>query len=143
MRKKTFLTLAFFSAIALAAVAPAFAQDRVVAKIPFAFTVGSATLPSGDYEVRKVFANTLVIQNAATREAAMSITTPDSPKEIPGEAVLVFHKYGDTCFLSAVQAGEDRRVIGASRAERQAAKNVAEIAGKTPSSEVYVSANTH
>jgi hypothetical protein len=142
MRKKTLLNLAVLSAMALVAVAPAFAQDRLEAKIPFAFKVGSKTLPSGDYEVRKVYVNTLVIQNAATHEAAMSITSADSPKEISGEGVLVFHKYGDTCFLSALQAGNSRRTIGTSKLEREVAAKSAETAENTPPREVYVAANT-
>jgi len=143
MRKKMLLTLAMLGAVALVAVAPAFAQDRVEATIPFAFNVGSTTLPAGHYEVRPALANSLVIQNGATNQAAMALTTTDSPKKIQGDAVLVFHKYGDTCFLSAIQAGKDRRALNASKTEREAAAKAAETADNMPSRDVYVAAFTH
>src|SRR5215472_11625242 len=84
----------FMNRKAILALARSFAQDRIEAKIPFAFNVGPRSLPSGSYELRKAFANTLVIQNAITHQAAMAITTVDSPNQIEGDAVVVFHKYG-------------------------------------------------
>ena len=48
----------------------------VEAEIPFALNVGSETLPSGNYEVRNVFANALLIQTADTHEAAIHRIRP-------------------------------------------------------------------
>ena len=143
MRKRALFALATLSAMALMAVAPSFAQEGVEATIPFAFNVGSTTLPAGHYEVRRALASALVIQNGATHEAALALTTADSPEKTQGDAVLVFHKYGDACFLSAVQAGDSRRALGASKTEREAAEKAAETADDRPSRNVYVAAFTH
>ncbi|HXJ93351.1 MAG TPA: hypothetical protein VMT20_10785 [Terriglobia bacterium] len=147
MGKKTLLTLAMLSAMALVAVAPAFAQsqERVEANIPFAFNVGSTSFPAGHYEVRPVLTETLVIQNEATEQAAMALTTSASPKPISGnaEATLVFHKYGDRCFLSEIRTSDNAQALSASKLEREAAKEASEIAGNTPSRDVYVAAFTH
>jgi hypothetical protein len=147
MRKKMLLALAMLSAVALTAVAPAFAQDqeRVKANIPFAFNVGSKTLPAGNYEVRGVFAKSLVIQNEATEQAAMALTMSAPPKPISGnaEASLVFHKYGDRYFLSEIRTWNDARTVPASKLERQTAREASEAADNTPSRDVYVAAFTH
>jgi hypothetical protein len=140
MRKKTLLALAVLSAMALVAVAPAFAQDRVEAKIPFAFNVGSKSLPAGDYEVRRLMAKTLAIQNEATQQAAIVLTMVAPPNDISSEAVLVFHKYGDRCFLSEVQTADGRQTLTASKLEREVAEKTAETADNTPDREVYVAA---
>ncbi len=145
MRTKTLLTLAVLGATALMAVVPAFAQDRVDATIPFAFNVGSTTLPAGNYEVRAVFAKSLVIQNGTTNQAAMALAMSAAPKAISGteEAVLVFHKYGDRCFLSEIRTPDNTQTISASKLEREAAKEAAETASSTQSRDVYVAAFTH
>ena len=139
MRKRMLLSMGMLSAMALMTVAPTFAQDRVEAKIPFAFNVGSKSLPAGDYEVRRVLENgTLAIQNADTQQAAIALTTAASPREISSEAVLVFHKYGDRCFLSEVRTTGSGRTLVPSKLERQVATETAE---NTPAREVYLAAN--
>jgi hypothetical protein len=141
MRKKTLLSLGMLSAMALITVPPAFAQDRVEAKIPFAFNVGQASLPAGDYQVWKVFGNTLAIQDSATHKAAMALTVAAPPKKISSEAVLVFHKYGDRCFLSEVRTTDNGRTLTRSKLEREVAVNSEEAAEHTPDSDVYVAAS--
>lgn len=143
MRKRTLPALAVLSAMALMAVAPAFAQERVEATIPFAFNVGSKTLPAGDYEVRRVFAKTLVIQNKATQQAAIALTMVAPPKQMPSEAVLVFHKYGDSHFLSEVQTADSRHTVTESKLERKVAEETAETAESTPDRDTYVAARIH
>lgn len=142
MRKKTLLALAVLSAMALMAVAPAFAQDRVEATIPFAFNVGSKMLPAGDYEVRRVFAKSLVIQNTATQQAAIALTMVAPPKQMTSEAVLAFHKYGDSYFLSEVQTADSRQTLTKSKLERKVAEETAETAENTPDRDVYLAART-
>ena len=147
MRKRMLLTLAMLSAAGLMAVAPVFAQDqeRVKANIPFAFNVGSKVLPAGNYEVRAVFAQSLMIQNEATEEAAIALTMSAPPKAISGnaEAELVFHKYGNRCFLSEIRTSDNTHTVSASKLEHEAAKEASETAGNTPSHDVYVAAFTH
>ncbi len=145
MRKKTFLALVILSGMALMAVAPAFAQDRVEATIPFAFNVGSTTLPAGQYEVRPVLAKAMVIQNEATAQAAMTLVMSAPPKAISevDQALLVFHKYGDRCFLSEIRTWDNTKTVSASKLERETAKEASEAAVNTPSRDVYVAAFTH
>jgi hypothetical protein len=122
-------------------VAPAFAQDRVEAKIPFAFNVGSKSLPAGDYEVRKALGNALAIQNSATQQAAIALTMAAPPKEISSEAVLVFHRYGDRCFLSEVRTTDHGRTLTPSKLEREVAASREQAAENTASRDTYVAAS--
>lgn len=139
MRRTMLKKLAVLSAMAVMTVAPAFAQDRLDAKIPFAFNVGSRSLPAGDYEVRKLGVKTMVIQNVATGRAAIAVinmTVP--PKESSSKAALVFHQYGDSCFFSGTRTAENERTVIPSKLERQVARETAENA---PVRDVYLAAN--
>ncbi len=140
MRKKMLLSMATLSAMALMAVAPAFAQDTVDAKIPFAFNVGSKSLPAGDYQVRRLGNSIMAVQNADTHEAAVALSMAASPKPISSEAVLEFHQYGDRYFLSEVRTQDNGRTLTPSKLERQVARETAE---NTPARDVYLAANVH
>jgi len=75
------------------------------ASIPFEFIVSGRTLPAGNYEVRRLSDDpmTLIIQNVDHRRSEAVFTT-DSYDEsrIPSRSEIVFHRYGDTTFLSQV-----------------------------------------
>jgi hypothetical protein len=74
------------------------------AMIPFDFIVRGKSFPAGKYEVRRTndSPETLEIQNVKTRETAMFNTDPVEARKTPGNAKLVFHRYGDDYFLSQV-----------------------------------------
>src|SRR5262245_9218554 len=80
------------------------------ASIPFDFIVRGKTLPAGDYEISRLNDQLigLMIRNVEHRhDAVMFETEPAYVKKEARKDVLVFHRYGDSYFLSEViTAGE-------------------------------------
>ena len=105
------MSVALVTLSAHAAQAQTNGPERVVAKIPFAFTVGKTSLPAGKYifsivnpaSDRKV----LQIRSVDGRASAMVLT--NSVKGIVTEnAKLVFERYDDQYFFTQAQmAGEE------------------------------------
>ena len=89
---------------------------KVVANIPFEFTVGKATLPAGRYTVavmnptsdRKI----LQIRQIDGRASAMVITT-DVTGNMSENAKLVFHRYGDRHYFAQAQMAGDSTSLAA------------------------------
>jgi hypothetical protein len=125
--KKFFGVLGMGCFLTLLVVGSAQAQDpgtALRASIPFDFNVGGRTLPAGKYEIRRVNDEPvgLVIQNVDHRhKEAMFPTEPVDAHKIPSQNLLIFHRYGDSYFLSEVlTAGEGRgEELLPTHAERQ------------------------
>jgi Tfp pilus assembly protein PilE len=132
----TMLTLMVVLALATA-VASANAQSphRVVADIPFDFSVGYKIMPAGGYTVRTVSTtgNSLMIQTADGRMAAVRLSDEtERAKNIP-PARLVFHRYGERYFLAEVWNGFDKtgRQLLKSQEESSLGSELARISAKT------------
>ncbi len=81
-------------------------EDKVVANIPFDFTVGQTTLPAGEYVVRRIASPAaLLVQNKETYEAASVLVNAVEDRSSLGEAKLVFDRHGNEHFLSQVWSG--------------------------------------
>ena len=109
MRNRSFATLGL---LALLAAASAFGQPRLKADIPFEFRVGTTVMPAGQYYVNPdfgAFGKLLSLDCHECRAKAVVVTHSVSGNEASTEGRLVFNKYGDTYFLSAVWLS-DRRV---------------------------------
>jgi len=100
--------------------------------IPFDFTVEKKTLPAGNYEIRRISDEPigLIIQNVNhRRDATMFVTESLDVRRIPDHSLLIFHRYGDSYFLSEVvtagqQTGEELRPTREERTLRsEMAKN--------------------
>ena len=93
-----------------AAQAQTSSQQRLIAKIPFAFIVGKTTLPAGKYTFSVVNPSSdrkvLQIRSVDGRASAMILT--NTVKGIVTEnAKLVFERYDERyCFIQAQMAGE-------------------------------------
>jgi hypothetical protein len=114
MMKKLLYTVMMIFVVATlfanAAQAQTSTQQRVIAKIPFAFTVGKTTLPAGKYTFTVVNPSSdrkvLQIRSVDGRASAMILT--NTVKGIVTEnAKLVFERYDERyCFTQAQMAGE-------------------------------------
>jgi hypothetical protein len=99
--------------------------QRVLANIPFTFSVGKTTLPAGRYTIavlnpssdRKI----LQIRSADGRASAVILTT-GIQGNASDDAKLVFDRYGDRYFFAQAQMAGDATTLAAvkSRAERSA-----------------------
>jgi hypothetical protein len=116
-------------AVLLLAASAAIGQTTggVVADVPFAFVVAGRQLPAGHYTVTAASDFCLWISDSQHRGTYVPIH--DSVRSTSEGTKLVFHRYGDTYFLSAVWVSG--RTIGRelyrSRAEQEAANHKAEM----------------
>ena len=106
-----------------------YAQNRVRADIPFAFTVANELLPAGSYTAERHWtlpaALLLASENLGTRVNALTIGVDFNPVKTVNPT-LVFRRYGQQYFLAKVWMGMGDSVgreIPKSAKERQVAKN--------------------
>jgi hypothetical protein len=96
----------------------------MTAQVPFEFMAGNKYVPAGRCEVESILignGKALVIKNVA---ASVSLISPALPGETKKEATgysMVFHKYGNRYFLTALKLGGSRSFyrIPENRAERE------------------------
>lgn len=131
---KGFTMLMLIVVLALAtAVASANAQsaNKVVADIPFEFSVGYKTMPAGEYLVRSIVSagDALMIQSSDARISALRQSEATMQLKTRTHARLVFHRYGDRYFLAEVWNGADNtgRQLLTSQEERAIERELASI----------------
>ena len=120
------LRIVLYAALLLAASA-SIAQTRqgdVVANIPFPFIVAHQTLPAGHYIVSPANADALGIHDANNRGTFVP-TESTQRSANDNSCKLVFHRHGDTYFLSEVwvAGNSNGRTLFRSRAERELAES--------------------
>ena len=123
---KGFMMLALIVTLALTtAVASANAQsnaNKVVADVPFEFSVGYKALPAGTYSVQSIASagDGLLIQSADGKISALRLSESTRRIKEKPRARLVFHRYGERYFLAEVWNGIDNtgRQLTKSQEER-------------------------
>ena len=130
MRKVPFL-LALISLLIFLTAGSVYAQVRVKADIPFAFTVKDKSLEAGTYTVSQygIAIQALLIQELKNPEGQAYVLANAVETNL-GKSLdrprLVFRRYGEQYFLGQVWMGEGNttgREIGKSAKELQVAKN--------------------
>jgi hypothetical protein len=95
------------SAAAMLGTTGLYAQTRVVANVPFNFTVETVRLPAGEYALQPTSTGSdmLQIQNVATGEIIL-VNAPSWLSTHKGKGAgsdqIIFHRYGDRYFFSEV-----------------------------------------
>ena len=121
-----FTTLALIVTLALVtAVISVNAQsansNRVVANVPFEFSVGYKSMPAGEYSVQTITSasNGLLIRSADGKISALRLSDATETRKDKPAARLVFHRYGERYFLAEVWNGTDNtgRVLRPSQEE--------------------------
>ena len=113
--------------IALAAVVAVHAQDKIMtANVPFRFYMGSTLMPQGAYRVNEFSQGAVVWINSAQGDATKAVTTfnVDGQKQTE-PARLVFHCYGQNCFLAEIWSGDSSagRALARSPREKELAQS--------------------
>jgi hypothetical protein len=129
---KGFTMLVLIVTIALAtAVVSANAQsnaNKVVADVPFEFSVGYKALPAGTYSVQSVVSagDGLLIQSTDGKMSALRLSEATRRIKEKPQARLVFHRYGERYFLAEVWNGVDNtgRQLTKSQEERAIANEL-------------------
>ena len=96
------------------------------AQIPFDFHVGDRLVSAGDYTVKALTNDEMVLRISGGREAVNTTTSSGRDKgNGEGRARLVFHKYGDQYFLTAVWGSDSTgRTLSESKRERNLRKEL-------------------
>ena len=91
------------------------ADQLLVARVPFAFMVGSARLPAGDYIVKETFGDpsVVLIESADGRNAAYTLTIPSALDQSDARPELVFEKVDNQYFLKRIDTldGAERETV--------------------------------
>jgi hypothetical protein len=137
------LTLALGAAVATA---NGQSKHKLTAQVPFEFIVGDKTLDAGQYQVSEVgvAGDALAVMGADSKNSAIQIARATAPQQNKA-ARLVFHRYGNTSFLSQVWEGGEEigRQLPKSSQERAMERELSRIASTTKHlyEEVVVLAN--
>jgi hypothetical protein len=130
MRKQIFSTFAILSLLFALAVVSVQAQTRrsITVTVPFAFQIGDKTLPAGDYSIKQLSADTLVVASTSGEESVIAPAVGRVENGVnakPSTEKLVFRQYGERCFLAQVWMvrGASGRELNKTDAERNAASD--------------------
>lgn len=105
--KTEILAVAALVLTALAPV-PSRAQQLTQAKIPFAFQAGNTTMPADEYQVRRAFlesVTTELIRRTDSSASTFVLTNVVDSRDKKANPRLIFHCYGNQCFLSEIWVG--------------------------------------
>jgi hypothetical protein len=131
------LALSFLVTLA-AMPAAAKSVDGMRAQVPFDFHVGDKLVRAGNYTVESMTADEQLIRISSGKEAAA--TTTNSGRERgngEGRPRLIFHKYGDQYFLSAVWGADSNgRTLSESKRERNLRKELSAARGGGAEAEI-------
>jgi hypothetical protein len=102
---KTFVLA--ISATAMLGTTGLYAQNGVVANVPFNFTVATEKMPAGEYTVQPVSTANGVLQilNVETGKSVL-VSAPSQLSSRKGQGtetgMIIFHRYGDRYFFAEV-----------------------------------------
>jgi hypothetical protein len=107
--------------------APLYAQTTdTVTRVPFGFTVGTASLPGDTYRLEKAAGHTDVFLIRSLHRGAIILGQPADASAADTSPRLVFHKYGDRYFLREVYlTGRTGLSLPRTRLEVDAAERLA------------------
>ena len=107
---------------------PAHAQSgsRVIANIPFEFSVGNTTLKAGSYTVEQLQHGIIAFSSNDGREHQFALTFAGDSAKQSQLSELVFIRYGSEAFLKKVfLSGDDCRELPEGGRERKLIRNQA------------------
>jgi len=98
MKKQTLRFASLCLSVAFA-VPVAHAESRTMFGVPFNFQISDKTFPAGQYSVSS-HSGLLTVQDSNGKPIFIGIVKPGSGRRVGETGQLVFHCYGDDCFLS-------------------------------------------
>jgi len=114
--------------VAISAQAQSSNTQRLIAKIPFAFTVGHKTLPAGRYTVTVLNPSsdrkTLQVRSMDGHSSAIVLTIAANATATDN-AKLMFDCYGDHYYFAQAQMAGDSTTLAAVRSKAEQAERLA------------------
>jgi len=128
-------------AMTLLAASAAMAQGTVgdvVVNVPFGFVVGTHQMQPGRYVVGPMAPGILRIYDTQVSDNQLLFPVNSTQSNTPKGAKLVFHRYGDSYFLSEVWngSGNSGKQLLTSKAEKEIASG--RVSGSRPKAEIAV-----
>jgi len=113
LMKLTFVALIAVFGAALVTPARAQSSNRVVADIPFDFSVGNTLLKAGNYKVEELQSGMIAFNGNDGQDRQFALTVGDEAANQGNQPKLVFTRYGDEAFLNKVffSGGDDYRQL--------------------------------
>ena len=132
---KTLSMLMLLAVVSLATTAvSAQSAKRVIATIPFSFTVGDKAMPAGTYSVQAVSVGSSVLRITGTNNSkSMVRLTSSLQRNNSTKGKFVFHRYQDQYFLAEIWAtgeSQGRQLIKSSREKAMEREQLASNSGK-------------
>jgi len=127
MKKQLYMVVTIIALVSVAGLSSAKAQTRLLLKadIPFAFSVGSKTLPAGEYILSRMSSDSsievLQLRSRDGHESAL-VRTNSVSGQIQDHGKLIFARYGDQYFFA--QAWVPANSIGMQSPRSQAEKRI-------------------
>lgn len=135
----TMLMVTLALAAASAVVANGQSKQRLIAEVPFDFVVAEKTLRAGEYHVRAVNQDGDAISiKSVDGDQVLRLSSSKERSDRQMTAKLVFHRYGNTYFLSQIwMAGESiGRELPKTRGERAIERELKTVASNKLTYEV-------
>jgi hypothetical protein len=110
MKYATRILVLTLTMLPLLATAQSNSTQKIVAQVPFEFSVGSKIVPSGEWIVQPATMDgrVLVIHNSAASVGLFSPASLVEAKKTAGNYTLVFNRYGNRYFLTGVKIAGTR-----------------------------------
>ena len=84
-------------------------HSRLIAQVPFEFVAGNRIVPAGQCIVQSAGGGAAVLISQANAKVSLfSMVTPAGSQKGAGIDALVFHKYGNTYFLTELRVSGNR-----------------------------------
>jgi hypothetical protein len=117
---KRIIAIAFLASVMGVATSSAAAQGTSNAAIPFAFRVGNTLMQPGTYHVQSRDERWFYLCSESGRDCALVLAATTSGSTAPAKK-LVFNRYGERYFLSAVlgERGASEKTFARSKLERR------------------------
>ncbi len=85
-------------------------NQTLVAQVPFQFNVANSAVPAGEWTIKSSSPGSpaLTMNNHRAKAALVAMARADEAKQASPSCALVFHKYGETYFLTGIKIAGSR-----------------------------------
>jgi hypothetical protein len=134
--------LVLIGSMAVAAQAQANGRAKMIANVPFRFSVGDRTLPPGEYTLRVInpTADHAILQLRSSDGESVMLQMNDVVGKDGETARLVFNRYGNRYFFAQAWVDGDNTGMQAAKSKTERAAET-ELAGLKPGTETIAVRN--
>lgn len=128
MKKQIYTFVGLIIVMTILTVTATFAQSATISRahIPFDFSARNQTVTAGDYVINRQDDKGLVwsLRSSDNRQSVILLVMNTESKRFSSNGKLIFRRYGDKYFLTAIETSEYKIGLPKSRAERNLEKEL-------------------